>query len=46
MKKQDGTMACEGYSEHCFLNREGKFIRMQKEHPDLYQLLTDLIVKA
>ena len=45
MKKQDGTLACEGYSEHCFLNGEGKFIRMQKEHPDLYQLLTDLIVK-
>ena len=45
MKKQDGTLACKGHSEHCFLNREGKFIRMQKEHPDLYQLLTDLVVK-
>ena len=45
MKKQDGTLACESYSEHCFLNGEGKFIRLQKEHPDLYQLLTDLIAK-
>ena len=45
MKKQDNTMVCEGYSEHCFLNREGKFIRMQKDYPELYQLLTDLTVK-
>lgn len=42
MRKQDGQLACEAYSEHCFLNGEGKFIRMQKEHPDLYQLLKDL----
>ena len=27
------------------LNAEGKFIRMQKDYPDLYQLLTDLVVK-
>lgn len=44
MRKQDGQLACEAYSEHCFLNREGKFIRMQKEYPDLYQLLCDLTV--
>ena len=44
MRKQDGQLACEAYSEHCFLNREGKFIRMQKEYPDLYQLLCDLAV--
>ena len=42
MKKQDGQLACEGYSEHCFLNAEGKFIRLQKEHPQLYQLLKHL----
>ena len=44
MKKQDGSMACEGYSEHCFLNAEGKFIRMQKDYPELYELLTNLVV--
>ena len=42
MKKQDGQLACEGYSEHCFLNAEGKFIRLQKEQPQLYQLLKHL----
>lgn len=42
MKKQDGQLACEGSSEHCFLNAEGKFIRLQKEHPQLYQLLKHL----
>lgn len=42
MKKQDGQLACEGYSEHCFLNAEGKLIRLQKEHPQLYQLLKHL----
>ena len=42
MKKQDGQLACEGHSEHCFLNAEGKFIRLQKEHPQLYQLLKHL----
>ena len=45
MKKKDGSMACEGYSEHCFLNAEGKFIRMQKDYPELYELLTNLVVK-
>lgn len=45
MKKQDGQLACEGYSEHCFLNVEGKFIRLQKEQPQLYQLLKDLEIQ-
>ena len=45
MKKQDGQLACEGYSEHCFLNAEGKFIRLQKEQPQLYQLLKDLEIQ-
>lgn len=46
MRKQDGQLACEAYSEHCFLNPEGKFIRLQKEYPQLHQLLTDLAEKA
>ena len=42
MKKQDGQLACEAYSEHCLLNAEGKFIRLQKEYPELYELLKNL----
>lgn len=46
MRKQDGQLACEAYSEHCFLTAEGRLIRMQKEYPELYQLLNDLAEKA
>ena len=46
MKKQDGQIACEAYSEHCFLNAEGKFIRMQKDYPELYALLKNLEEQA
>ncbi len=43
MKNADGKLVCEAYSEHCFLNKDGKLIRLQKEHPDLYQILMDLL---
>ena len=42
MKNADGKLVCEAYSEHCFLNQDGKLIRLQKEHPALYQILMDL----
>ena len=42
MRKQGGTVVCEGTSSHCFLNREGGFLRMKKEFPDLYECLSGL----
>ncbi|MDO5548161.1 MAG: acyl-CoA thioesterase [Eubacteriales bacterium] len=42
-KCSDGTIACTGHSEHCFLNAEGKLIRLKKEYPDFYQTMVDLI---
>ncbi|MBE5883650.1 MAG: acyl-CoA thioesterase [Lachnospiraceae bacterium] len=39
MRKADGAMACEGYSEHCFLNTEGRPINMKREYPELYHAL-------
>ena len=42
MKNADGKLACEAYSEHCFLNAEGKLLRLQKEHPAFYQVLLSL----
>ncbi len=45
IEKADGKLACEAYSEHCFLNREGKLLRLQKEHPDFYQVLAALVTK-
>lgn len=45
MTKEDGKLACEAYSEHCFLNKEGKLLRLQKEQPDFFQVLTALAKK-
>ena len=42
MKKADGTIVCEGHSEHCFVDREGKIIRMQREYPDFCNTLKAL----
>ncbi|MGN1096102.1 MAG: acyl-CoA thioesterase [Eubacteriales bacterium] len=39
MKKEDGTFVCDAHSEHCFMNKDGKFIRLQKEFPDFYKAL-------
>ena len=36
MKNQNDELVFEGESMHCFLNAEGKPIRMKKEFPDLY----------
>lgn len=32
-----------GESEHVFLNRDGRFVRMKREMPEFYQLLMDLV---
>ena len=42
MKNTDGKTVCEARSEHCFLDSEGKLIRLEKKHPGFYQLLCDL----
>ena len=39
MLKQDGTLACEGHSEHCFLNEQGHFIRLKRDYPDFFAAL-------
>lgn len=46
MQKEDGTLACEGYSEHCFLTREGKILNLKKECPAFYETLNGLVVEA
>ena len=40
MRKEDGTVACTGHSEHCFLNHEGRFIRLKRDYPEFYEALT------
>lgn len=45
MQKEDGTIVCTGTSEHCFLNVQGMPIRLKKEYPEFYQVLTELVEK-
>ena len=42
MKNDEGTVVCEGASEHCFLGKDGKFVRIDKEYPGFAQILTEL----
>lgn len=39
MTKEDGQIVFEGYSEHCFMNKDGRMIRLAKEYPAFYELL-------
>ena len=36
MRKADGTLVCQAGSEHCFTDREGHILRMQKAYPEIY----------
>ena len=40
MRKQDNTVVCEAVSEHCFLNSQGRPIRLKKEKPEFYDALS------
>ena len=42
MKKPDGTLVCEAHSEHCFMHADGSIMRLQREHPALYETLKNL----
>ncbi len=36
------TVIFNGKTEHCFLGKDGRPVRMKKEFPELYKLLTEL----
>lgn len=42
MEKADGTPVCEGRSEHCFLGKDGKILRLKREYPDFCAALQKL----
>ena len=42
MEKADGSLAAEGHSEHCFLDPDGKIVRLDKRFPDFFRTLTEL----
>ncbi len=37
--KRDGAVVAFGKTEHCFLNRDGKFVNLEKKYPDVYEAL-------
>jgi len=43
MSDGSGKTVFEGSSEHCFLNGEGKIVRLKKECPGLYDALSSMI---
>ena len=45
MEKEDGTVVFEGRSEHVFLNREGRFVRMKREMPAFCEAIEKSIPK-
>ncbi len=42
MKNQNNKVVCTGTSEHCFTDKEGKIIRIDREYPDFYELLCSM----
>lgn len=42
MSKTDGTPVFSGRSEHCFLDPDGKIVRLKKQYPELYETLVAL----
>lgn len=41
MKKED-IVVCEGSSEHCFVDTQGKVIRLKRNYPELNHLFVSL----
>lgn len=43
MKNEDDVLVCEGRSEHCFINEEGRILNVKREQPELYVTLNSFI---
>lgn len=42
MCNKDKTVVCEGHSEHCFVDKEGKIVRMKKDYPEFYEVMVKM----
>ena len=42
MEKDDGKTVCQAKSEHCFMDTDGKLIRLNNRFPEFYQVLREL----
>ena len=45
MRNAVGDICCTATSSHCFLNAQGRPVRLQKEFPGFYQALMDNLEK-
>nr|MBQ6241209.1 acyl-CoA thioesterase [Lachnospiraceae bacterium] len=43
MTGPEGRTVFEGVSEHCFLNNKGRIVRLKKEQPEFYEVLTSFV---
>ena len=43
MFNEAGTRVFDGCSEHCFLNSEGRILRLKRDYPDFYEALMALV---
>lgn len=43
MTNEKGQVVCKAHSGHCFLNAEGRPIRLHKEFPDFYEMLKKMV---
>ena len=43
MEKADGTLVCEASSLHCFLNEEGRPMKLSRQFPEFSDALTALV---
>ena len=41
MKNEAGEVVCDARSEHCFLDTEGTPIRLKKEYPEFFEILSN-----
>ena len=45
MRSSNGEVVCTARSEHTFLNREGRIVRMKREMPDFCAAIENAAVK-
>lgn len=45
MTNEKGEKVCEGESEHCFVNAEGRIVMIKKDYPAFHETLSSLIGK-
>lgn len=45
MTNEAGKVVCEASSEHCFLDKDGKPVKINREYPEFFRLLNSLVKK-